>query len=46
MGGGGGSVNGGVQVDAGDGEEGTGSVDKTSAGGENRKAGSWIQMFT
>ena len=44
VGGGGGSVHGGVEVDAGEGEEGAGSVDKTSAGVENSKAGSWKQM--
>ena len=38
------SVHGGVEVDAGDGEEGTGSVDKTRAGVENSKAGSWKPM--
>ena len=32
VGGGGGSVQGGVEVDAGEGEEGTGGVDKTSSG--------------
>ena len=40
VGGGGGSVHGGVEVDAGEGEEGAGSVDKTRAGVENRKSGS------
>ena len=32
VGGGGGRVHGGVEVDAGEGEEGTGGVDKTSSG--------------
>ena len=45
MGGDGDSGHGGVEVDAGDGEEGAGSVDKTRAGVENSKAGSWKQIF-
>ena len=45
VGGDGGSGHGGVEVDAGDGEEGAGSVDKTRAGVENSKAGSWKQIF-
>ena len=40
MGGGGGSVHGGVEVDAGEGEEGAGSVDKARAGVPNRNCGS------
>ena len=45
MGGDGGSGHGGVEVDACDGEEGAGSVDKTRAGVENSMAGSWKQIF-
>ena len=44
LGGGGGSVHGCVEVDAIEGEEGAGSVDKTSTGVENSKAESWKQM--
>ena len=40
VGGGGDSVHGLVEVDAGEGEEGAGSVDKTRAGVENIKSGS------